>query len=90
MTLRQKQWMLLLFLLVGLLLLLLYPEMWGKVLGLCCFLGAPPPPPMWVRPPSLRLFLETPTRTLKFWSGGTLYQKEKKRIFIFLFFNLKK
>lgn len=30
MTLRQKQWMLLLFLLVGLLLLLLYPEMWGK------------------------------------------------------------
>lgn len=38
MTLRQKQWMLLLFLLAGLLLLLLYPEMWGKVLGLVLFL----------------------------------------------------
>ena len=73
MTLRQKQWMLLLFLLVGLLLLLLYPEMWGKVLGLV--------QPIWMRCPSCGMHLgRYPGDYCKLCGAKIPWNEKKKRI----------
>ncbi len=81
MTLRQKQWMLLLFLLAGLLLLLLYPEMWGKILGLLLFFGAGILQPIWMRCPSCGMHLgRYPGDYCKLCGAKIPWNEKKKRI----------
>ena len=81
MTLRQKQWMLLLFLLVGLLLLLLYPEMWGKVLGPVPQFGAGIPQPIRLRCPSSGRHLgRYPGDYCKLCGAKIPWNEKKKRI----------